>query len=319
MSGSVGRWTCPPPGQQLEPVGAAGATLGRVDECVVTTGTSDLTTEQRTSLVSLLQNPTYEVIPLKNAMVAATHLPERSTVSVTASPSKGMAATMALAAELAGRGFRVIPHLSARLTESHVELEKVIDASNDAGITEAFVVGGDAAVAGPFPDGLSLLEAMADLGHPFTRIGIPGYPEGHPDIPDDSLDQALENKAPYAAWVTTQMCFSDRAVATWVRDQRRRGIDLPVVIGLPGVAEVRKLLSIATRIGVGDSARFLSSHSGLGKLVRPGGYAPDELLTALAPLYTEPGAGIAGLHVYTFNQVETTERWRKTFLQELEA
>jgi len=102
---------------------------------------------------------------------------------------------MELAAELAGEGFHVIPHLSARLTESLAELETVIDVSSTAGITEAFVVGGDSPVVGPFPDGLSLLEVLADLGHPFTRIGLPGYPDGHPDIPDDTLHQALVDKA----------------------------------------------------------------------------------------------------------------------------
>ena len=231
-----------------------------------------------------------------------------------------MAATMELAAELAGEGFHFIPHLSARLTESLAELETVIDVSSTAGITEAFVVGGDSPVAGPFPDGLSLLQALADLGHPFTRIGLPGYPDGHPDIRDDTPHQALVDKAPYAAWVTTQMCFSDQAVTAWVHDLRRKGIVLPVVIGIPGVAEVRKLLTIATRIGVGDSARFLASHSGLmGRLVRPGGYAPDELLTALSPLFAESNAGVAGFHFYTFNRVETTEQWRIAFLDELRA
>ena len=274
--------------------------------------------EEGTRLVSLLERPVYELIPLENALPAASHLPPGATVSITASPSKDMPATIRLAIDLAQRGFRAVPHLSARLTASYDELSWVIGASRDAGITEAFVVGGDGEQTGPFPDGLSLLGAMDEIGHPFERIGIPGYPEGHPAISDESLQRALEDKAPFAAWVTTQMCFTDGPVRAWVADQRRRGLSLPVVVGIPGVAELRKLIGIASRIGVGDSARFLSSHRGLlGRLVKPGGYAPDVLLVALGSLFTDPEASVDGVHIYTFNQVETTERWRREFVDQL--
>lgn len=281
------------------------------------TDTTDLTTEQKTRLVSLLQDPIYELIPLKNALKEASHLPAGAAVSVTASPSKGMASTATLAAELASRGFRAIPHLSARLTESHTHLESIIEACRVADISEALVVGGDGDPVGPFPDGLSLLEAMSEMGHPFTRIGIAGYPEGHPSITEDELQRALRDKQEFAASVTTQMCFSEEAVVAWVGEQRRGSIELPVIIGIPGVVEVRRLLGIAGRIGVGGSRRFLSAHTGLGRLVRPGGYTPDALLTALAPLCVDPSAAVEGVHIYAFNQAETTERWRKAFVVEL--
>ena len=95
-------------------------------------------------------------------------------------------------------------------------------------------------------------------------------------------------------------------------------ITLPVYIGLPGVAPLRKLMSISARIGVGPSIRFLSHHASLlGKLVRPGGYAPDELIRQLTPTIMDPEAAIQGFHIYTFNQVETTEAWRQQMLAEL--
>ena len=99
---------------------------------------------------------------------------------------------------------------------------------------------------------------------------------------------------------------------------RNEGITLPVYIGLPGVAPLRKLMSISARIGVGPSIRFLSHHASLlGKLVRPGGYAPDELIRQLTPTIMDPEAAIQGFHIYTFNQVETTEAWRQQMLAEL--
>ena len=98
----------------------------------------------------------------------------------------------------------------------------------------------------------------------------------------------------------------------------RRDDFRPVHIGLAGVAPLLKLATISARLGIGDSVRFLTKQKGLlGNLVRPGGYAPDELIAALADAILDDDVGIAGFHVYTFNQVETTEEWRQEFLAEL--
>ena len=207
----------------------------------------------RSVLADLLERPKFEMIPLKGAADEASLLPPGSTITVTASPAKGMSATVELAVELAAAGYHVVPHLSARLTRDHAELVEIMARLTDAGITDAFVVGGDAKEPGEYFDGLALLEAMTRIGHPFDRIGLPGYPEGHPTIPDDALRRALDDKGPYASWVTTQMCFSDDAIREWVDGERLRGTSLPLYIGIPGVAEVRKLVGIAARIGVGDS------------------------------------------------------------------
>ena len=42
----------------------------------------------------------------------------------------------------------------------------------------------------------------------------------------------------------------------------------------------------------------------------PGGYSPDRFLAGLLPFALEPGSALAGLHVYTFNDLEQSERWR---------
>ena len=80
-----------------------------------------------------------------------------------------------------------------------------------------------------------------------------------------------------------------------------------------------KLLRIALKIGVGQSARFLKSNLKLvGKMVTPGGYSPEELLFDLAPLMVDEEIGISGVHIYTFNQLDTTEKWRLRMVKELE-
>lgn len=265
-----------------------------------------------------LSHPKYELLPLKNVLDQSAYLPEGATVSVTASPAKGMAATIELTIELKSRGFDAIPHISARLTTDRDELEAMLTDLDAAGITKAFVVGGDVDEHGEFFDGLALLTAMEQIGHGLTEIGIPGYPEGHHIVDVPTISRALEMKTPYASYVTTQMCFTPDAISKWVNGLRDAGIGLGVYIGIPGVAELAKLISLSLRIGVGPSARFLSKNKSLaGRLVRPGGYSPDNLIVGLAPLLADPVADILGFHVYTFNRVETTEQWRRQMLEAL--
>ena len=280
--------------------------------------TTELTDAEISAIRRILENPKYELIPLKNVLEQADHLPRGSTVSVTASPNKGMMATVELSLELKDRGFEVIPHLSARLTGDRAELQEIIDRLDAAGIRRLFVVGGDAQEAGEFFDGLAILTAMEEMGHGFTEVGIPGYPEGHHVVDEETIEKALEDKAPFASYITTQMCFTPDAISSWVRKLRQRDIGLGVFIGIPGVAELKKLLTLSMRIGVGASSRFLSHNKSLaGRLVRPGGYAPDNLIIGLASLLADPTANVEGFHIYTFNQVETTEQWRHEMLEAL--
>ncbi|HZD22287.1 MAG TPA: methylenetetrahydrofolate reductase [Acidimicrobiia bacterium] len=265
-----------------------------------------------------LEHSKYELIPLKNVLDQSEFLPDGATVSVTASPQKGMSATVDLTLELKARGFDAIPHISARLTRDRAELEDILKRLDDAGIHKAFVVGGDSEDHGEFFDGLALLTAMEEIGHGLTEIGIPGYPEGHHIVDVPTITRALEDKVPFASYVTTQMCFTPEAIADWIAARRASGIGLGVYIGIPGVAELTKLIAIALRIGVGASARFLSKNTSLaGRLVRPGGYSPDDLIVGLAPTLADPVAGVAGFHIYTFNRVETTQQWRHQMLEAL--
>lgn len=267
------------------------------------------------SLARVLTDPTFELVPLRGAIDRASSLPQGATVSVTASPAKGLEATVDLAGQLRHAGFRAVPHLAARMVRDDAHLRDLLDRLDAAGVDRAFVVGGDVTDPGAFPDGLSLLRAMAEANHRIGDIGIPGYPEGHPFIPPDRLRAALADKLPFASYMTTQLCFDPRAIAAWMMGCRAEGIRLPVQIGVPGVAEVRRLVEISARIGIGDSRRFLSKNLGLvGRLARPGGYRPDGLLRGLGPLVADPAADVRGIHLYTFNQVETTEAWRRAFL-----
>jgi methylenetetrahydrofolate reductase (NADPH) len=219
---------------------------------------SGLSTAARGGLAAILEAPTFELIPLKNVRDQAAFLPPGATVSVTASPAKGIEATIDLSIVLEAQGFRAIPHLSARMVRDRAHLGELLARLADAGIDRAFVVGGDAEDPGDFLDGLSLLRAMADLANGPRDIGVPCYPQGHAVIPQAALFQALRDKAAFASYMTTQLCFDAVAIRAFIAARRAEGITLPVKIGIPGVAEIPKLLSISARIGVKDTGRVMS-------------------------------------------------------------
>ena len=269
-------------------------------------------TVDRAALERVLADPTFELIPLKNVREQAALLPRGATVSVTASPGKGIEATVELAIELEATGLRAIPHVSARMVRDRAHLAELLTRLQDAGIDRAFVVGGDADEPGEFLDGLSLLRAMADLGRLPGELGCPCYPQGHPDIPEAALAQALRDKAPFVQYMTTQLCFDPKAISSFIAAGRAQGINLPVKLGIPGVAEIPKLLSISARIGVKDASKFVLKNARfVGELLRSGGiYRPSKLMRELAPLIADPAADVIGLHVYTFNNVAATVEWR---------
>ncbi|HSL77524.1 MAG TPA: hypothetical protein VK867_11300 [Candidatus Limnocylindrales bacterium] len=280
-----------------------------------------LSPSARDAMAGLLRSPTFELIPLKNALDQAALLPPGATVSVTASPTKGLEATVALASQLRADGFVVVPHLSARMVRDRDHLCDLVAALQDAGVDRAFVVGGDEKEPGAYVDGLALLRGLAEVGHPFGEIGIPCYPQGHAFIADGPLLEALHAKAEFATYMTTQLCFDPNAISSWIAARRAEGVGLPVHVGVPGVAEPQKLLALAARIGVADTHRFLAKNVRfVARLVRSGGfYRPDALLEGIAPTLADPAAKVSGFHLYLFNAVEATETWRQAKLAQLRA
>jgi methylenetetrahydrofolate reductase (NADPH) len=264
----------------------------------------------------LLRTVRYEVIPtatIEAKVLAA--VPHDVTMTVTASPTKGLDTTLDLAIRLAGAGYRVVPHVSARLVRDKEHLADIVARVTEAGIVDVFVPAGDAETpAGIYPGSLPLLADLTALGRPFKSVGITGYPETHPSIDDDITVQAMWDKRLHATNIVSNLCFDPKAISTWLARIRRRGVDLPVHLGLAGPVETTKLLSMASKIGVGESTRFLTNHvSWFMRLAKPGGYSPERLLGQISSA-TSADSNIAGLHLFTFNQVAETEAWRQRLL-----
>src|SRR4029078_12984195 len=109
----------------------------------------------REAMVRLLRNARYEVLPVGSTEEKVlTHLPKDRTVTVTASPGKGLEATFALAESLTREGYVAVPHIAARMVSGRGELKEICDRLTESGVSTVVVAGGDAAAGGHDADAL---------------------------------------------------------------------------------------------------------------------------------------------------------------------
>jgi methylenetetrahydrofolate reductase (NADPH) len=212
---------------------------------------------------------------------------------------------------------------STGATESPTELADFLSALRAEGAAgEIFVVGGDPGEPhGPYADALSVIDSGVLEAHGVGKVSIAGYPEGHPDIPDEVLWEALIGKSAAIARrglrgeIITQFGFDVDPVLDWIEELRERGVDLPVRVGVPGPAGVRRLLRFAARFGVGTSASTARKY-GLSLTNLMGTAGPDRFLRTRATDYHPARHGEVKLHFYTFGGLRATADWITTFRKE---
>lgn len=216
-------------------------------------------------------------------------------------------------------GFIPVPHVSARRLSSQAELEEFLGALRDrVGGEHMFAVGGDPSEPmGPYASSADLISSGLPKQYGFTQISIAGYPEGHPDITDAQLWEALEQKDASLkeqglnGTILTQFGFDVDPVFTWIEEVRSRGIDLPIRIGVPGPAGIKRLLNYAKRFGVSTSAGIAKKYGfSLTNLLGTAG--PDKMINQLDAGLT-PAHGDVKLHFYTFGGMKTTADWIQDF------
>jgi methylenetetrahydrofolate reductase (NADPH) len=258
---------------------------------------------------SLPQLSQFEVLPLPRSVELAAQLPRPERLTVTCSPRHGPDESVAIARRLRALGHAVTVHLAARMVRDRAHLDELLKDMSQAGV-DVFLIGGDATPPhGPWSSAVDLLPVIHEHPQRPPEIGIAGYPEGHPLIDSRTLADVLEQKSALAGYITTQLCFDAEALLAWIRETRERGVTLPVLVGLPGVVDRRRLLEMSLRIGVGPSLAFLRKQRGLRNLLGPSRVTPDRVYDALAPHLDDGELNIMGIHYYTFNQLVDTWRW----------
>jgi methylenetetrahydrofolate reductase (NADPH) len=259
---------------------------------------------------ALIASARLEVLPLESVESQLAALPFGSQVTVTCSPRHGVDRTLAFAERWSRRGLRVVPHIAARQVEDVAHAARIAARVARLGSSEAFVIGGDRSP--PLGRYGSAVELLRDLAPrlPDIAIGVAGYPEGHPLIAAADLAAALAAKQDVADAVVTQLCFDPARTCAFIRTIRRAGVAAPVLVGVPGVVDRRRLFELSRRIGVGASLGFMRKNLRVASHLAARPYHPHDLVARLDELRrAEPELGIAGLHLFTFNQVSATQTW----------
>ncbi|GAA2229423.1 methylenetetrahydrofolate reductase [Herbiconiux moechotypicola] len=251
---------------------------------------------------------------------AAALIPPSTRINVTFLGNEDLPARLTASRAVQHAGFVPVPHVSARRLAGQAELEEFLGLLRDQGtIEDVFVVGGDPHTpVGPYDDSLQVIQTGLLQRYGVAEVGIGGYPEGHPDISDDRLWGALTDKAAalrdqqLRGTVITQFGFDVAPVFTWIERVRERGIDLPVRVGVPGPAGIKRLLAFAGRFGISSSAGIAKKYGfSLTNLLGTAG--PDRFITQLAQGYDAERHGEVRLHFYTFGGLKATAEWITAF------
>lgn len=247
-------------------------------------------------------------------------LPSRTRVHVTFLANEDLALRRAAAAAVKAHGFTPVPHVAARRLTSDKALADFLGALHaDETSEHLFVVAGDPAQPlGPFNDTLALLTRSPLERFGVRTVSISGYPEGHPHISGPALWAALIDKAntlitqDKAGDIVAQFGFDADTVIRWIEDVRNRGIDLPIRVGIPGPAGVKRLMSYASRLGVRSNAKIAKKYGlSLANLLSTAG--PDRFITSLAAQLDPSVHGTVRLHFYPFGGLDATAEWIRDF------
>ena len=236
-------------------------------------------------------------------------------IAVTFLPGEEMEQRVEAAVLVRELGFEPIVHLSARRFTSEAELDQYLaDITTKAGVKRVFIIAGDPPEPeGPFEDSLQIIETGLLEKHGITIVGIGGHPEGHPNVSKADLWVWMENKIAalrarnITPLVVTQFAFDDDAIIAWIKEMRERGIDVPVRLGVPGPAGIKRLLGFARRCGVGASASVMKKY-GISLTNLIGSAGPDKLVASLEKGLT-PELGRVRLHLYPFGALTPSANW----------
>jgi methylenetetrahydrofolate reductase (NADPH) len=237
-------------------------------------------------------------------------------VAVTFLPGEEMAQRVEAAKLVRELGFEPIVHLSARRLTSKEELDNYLAAiTTEAGVKRVFLIAGDPPEPeGPFADSLQVIESGLLEKHGITIAGIGGHPEGHPNNTPAELWDWMERKLAalrargITPLVVTQFAFDDDAIVAWVKEMRGRGIDVPVRLGVPGPAGIKRLLGFAARCGVGASASVMKKY-GVSVTNLLGSAGPDKLVDSLDKKLSFEEHGRVRLHFYPFGALKASAEW----------
>ena len=248
---------------------------------------------------------------------AAESLAPGTSVFVPKMPTQSLEAKLAQIRILKDVGLNPVPHIVARQTTSEKALGDFLEqAVAVGGVHQVLIVGGDGFnPQGPFQNAAAIIESgiLRDAG--ITRVGVGGYPDGHPDIAAEELRMDLERKLALAREqglalsVVTQFSFEPRRIAEYCEDLSNWIPGVPVYAGLAGPTSPKQLLRFAKICGVKMSMRG-ANKLGMNAFRLAANAGPDKQLGVLAERCVEQTAGnLEGIQLFSFGGFVESSEW----------
>ena len=275
--------------------------------------------DDKQNILKFLENTSVEVTPggAKKVEDFRDILRPGTTVFVTFLPGSDIKDTVECVKRLSAEGMNPVPHFAARSIPSKAFFEetlKVLQA--EVQVDEALLIGGG--VDNPVGDFASSMEVLrTDLFQQYgiKKLGVAGHPEGSPDIPPADVTAALLEKNVYAKehgiemYITTQFCFESEPIIEWDKRIRAEGNELPIHIGIPGLATIKTLMGHAKACGIGPSIRVLTRQAAnIAKLMTT--RMPDKITRQLARYQAEDAdCGITQCHLYPLGGMKKSAAW----------
>lgn len=239
---------------------------------------------------------------------AIRHMPPGSEVFIADLPDQTPEVVREAARDLRGGGLEPVPHLVARNIPGLAVLDELLAALRaDAGVTRVLLTGGDRdSPVGDFASALNLLRTGLLPRHGIRRVAFAAFPEGHPRIGTETLEEALRLKVAEAVaagmdvFLVSQFVFEAEPVLDFIRRLRGMGIDAPLRAGTAGPTRREVLLDFGRDLGAGPSLALVQ------RMAEGAHYTPDAYLAALS----KGGAqGPEGLHLFPFGSAEECLTW----------
>lgn len=206
--------------------------------------------------------------------------------------------------------FNVMPHFTCICNSFKNVEEHIIDIEN-LGIDNILALRGDE------PQDIKVCHTDFRYANELVRfiksksnlsVGVAGYPEGHIETPDLSIDiENLRKKVDEGAEaIYTQLFFDNKRFFSYVELVRDAGINIPIIPGIMPILSMKQVLRMTSmaKITVPDALmnklqKYENNSEDLKK------FGVDFASSQCSELIK---AGVEGLHFFTLNKADSTSQ-----------
>ena len=196
---------------------------------------------------------------------------------------------------------------------SKEEIKKYLQEAKQHGLNNILALRGDPPQGEkkftPGPNGFSYANELVSFIKKVDsfKIGVAGYPEGHPE--SSSLDQDLDNLKKKveagASFIITQLFYDNNFFYEFVNKARQKGVKVPILPGVMPLTNLNQIDKIPSMFGASiplklkELARKYTDPKSLQKA------GIDFSIEQCQNLQTW---GVAGFHLYTLNRADSVEQ-----------